>query len=122
MKIVHNSTPRFSYEGADYFTGGPDETIYAFGMPNWVYERGDSRPLLLRHKGEIMSATKIHAAFYDDSIERFNALKQPAPGRLKWGLFGFAIVLILILSMASVTYTYLFGVNMNCALHTRACP
>ena len=85
MKIVHNSTPRFSFEGGEYFTGGPDETAYAFGMPNWVYDRRDSRPLKLSVAAgeELMSASKIHAAFNDDTIERFNLLKQPKPGRLR---------------------------------------
>src|SRR5467141_4146538 len=67
MKIVHNSTPRFTFDGGEYFTGGPEETAYAFGMPNWVYTRGDARPIPLGFQGEAMSATKIHSAFNDDS-------------------------------------------------------
>ena len=72
MKIVHNSTPRFTFDGGEYFTGGPDETAYAFGMPNWVYMRGDSRPLKLVHTGELMSASKIHSAFEDDANLNWN--------------------------------------------------
>ena len=121
MKIVHNSTPRFSYDGAEYFTGGPDETAYAFGMPNWVYERGDSRPLKLQHTGEMMNATKIHSAFTDDAIERFNGLKQKK-SVFQSKLMMYLIIFVLILSAASAMYSYYYGLNVNCALHTRACP
>ena len=121
MKIVHNSTPRFPFDGGEYFTGGPDETVYAFGMPNWVYVRGDSRPLKLVHQGELMSASKIHSAFEDDSIERFNGLKQKRVGPNP-KLLMYLMVLVLVLTAASAMYSYYYGLNVNCALHTRACP
>ena len=120
MKIVHNSTPRFTFDGGEYFTGGPDETAYAFGMPNWVYVREDSRPLPLSFKGEAMSATKIHAAFDDDAIERFNGLKQKKGPNQK--LMMYLLIFVLILTAASAMYSYYYGLNVNCALHTRACP
>src|SRR5260370_40768119 len=78
MKIVHNSTPRFMFDGGEYFTGGPDETAYAFGMPNWGYQRGISIPLKLQfgqEKTAFASASKIHRAFNDDWIERFKAFQ-----------------------------------------------
>lgn len=121
MKIVHNSTPRFTFDGAEYFTGGPDETAYAFGMPNWVYERGDSRPLKLQHTGEMMSATKIHAAFTDDAIERFNGLKQKK-SKVNEKMLMYLMILVLVVAAASAMYSYYYGLNVNCALHTRACP
>src|SRR5690348_358374 len=121
MKIVHNSTPRFSLDDGEYFTGGPDETAYAFGMPNWVYMRGDSRPLKLQHSGELMSASKIHSAFTDDSIERFNGLKQKQ-SKVNNKLLMYLLIFILILTAASAMYSYYYGLNTNCALHTRACP
>jgi len=121
MKIVHNSTPRFSLDEGEYFTGGPDETAYAFGMPNWVYQRGDARPLSLKFNGEAMSATKIHSAFNDDSIERFNGLKQKR-SVFSPKTFTLLLVLILILTAASAMYSYYYGLNINCAVHTRACP
>lgn len=122
MSIVHNSTPRFTFDGGEYFTGGPDETIYAFGMPNWVYDRRDARPRKLTgNDNELMSASKIHSAFVDDSIERFNKLKQPA-SKINLKLIMYLLLFILILSLASVGYSYFYGLNANCALHTRACP
>src|SRR5438552_6566096 len=119
MKIVHNSTPRFTFHGGEYFTGGPDETAYAFGMPNWVYMRGDSRPLKLAHMGELMSASKIHSAFEDDAIERFNGLKQKK-SVFQSKLLLYLLIFVLILSAASAMYSYYYGLNVNCALHTRA--
>jgi hypothetical protein len=121
MKIVHNSTPRFTFGEGEYFTGGPDETAYAFGMPNWVYMRGDSRPLKLQHTGELMSASKIHAAFQDDAIERFNGLKLKK-SKVNDKLLMYLMIFILILSAASAMYSYYYGLNINCAVHTRACP
>jgi len=121
MKIVHNSTPRFTFDGGEYFTGGPEETAYAFGMPNWVYMRGDSRPLKLQHTGELMSASKIHAAFNDDAIERFNGLKQKKSA-FNAKTLTYLMIFILIISAASAMYSYYYGLNVNCALHTRACP
>ena len=41
---------------------------------------------------------------------------------LKWGIFGFLIALAVIFDFAIIFYTYYFGVNVNCALHTKACP
>jgi len=120
MKIVHNSVPRFAFGEGEYFTGGPDETIYVFGMPNWVYERGDSRPRKLKGQGELMSASKIHSAFEDDAIERFNGLKQKKGPNPKLMLY--LMIFVLVLTAASVMYSYYYGVNTNCALHTRACP
>ena len=123
MSIVHNSTPRFTYDGGEYFTGGPDETIYAFGMPNWVYDRRDARPrkLVGDPNAELMSASKIHAAFDDDSIERFNGLKQKT-SKVNLKLIMYLLLFIMILTIASVGYSYFYGLNANCALHTRACP
>ena len=124
MKIVHNSTPRFSFEGGEYFTGGPDETAYAFGMPNWVYDRRDSRPLKLTIVAgeELMSASKIHAAFNDDTIERFNLLKQPKPGRLRNNMMMLLILLAFLMAAGAAFYSYYYGINVNCAVHSRACP
>ena len=122
MSIVHNSTPRFTFDGGEYFTGGPDETIYAFGAPNWVYDRRDARPRKLTGgDSELMSASKIHSAFVDDSIERFNKLKQPT-SKINMKLIMYLLLFLMILTIASVGYTYFYGLNANCALHTKACP
>src|SRR5207249_11662348 len=63
----------------------------------------------------------VHAAFKNDVHERRHTLNVK-PGKLKWGIFGFLIALSVMLSFAAVYYTVLYGINMNCALHTKACP
>jgi hypothetical protein len=63
----------------------------------------------------------IHKAYENDLLERRHKLNQKT-SNLKWGVFGFLIVVAVMLAFASVFYTYYFGVNVNCALHTKACP
>ena len=122
MKLVKShSIPMYTYKGKDRFTGGPDQTARVYGAPNWVYRYDDARPLPLKQQGEIIDPTLIHSAFENKSIEAFNGLNKK-PDKFRWGMFGFAIMLIVILGIISVWYSYYFGLNANCALHSRACP
>jgi hypothetical protein len=119
--ITTHSLPSYTVRGKTWFVGGPKETIRLFGGPQWVYNYNDARPLPLEHGGDPIDPTLIHSAFENKSIEAFNGLNKKA-SVAKWGMFGFAILLIVILGIISVYYSYYFGVNANCALHSRACP
>ena len=55
-----------------------------------------------------------------DAIERFIGLKQKKTINNK--LLLYLMIFILILTAASAMYSYYYGLNVNCALHTRACP
>ena len=128
--IKTHSLPSYNVRGKDWFVGGPRETVRVFGMPQWVYNYNDSRPLSLEQghmegttwvPAEPIDPTLIHTAFENKSIEAFNGLTKK-PDKFRWGMFGFAIMLIVILGIISVWYSYYFGLNANCALHSRACP
>jgi hypothetical protein len=124
--IKTHSLPSYNVRGKDYFVGGPRETVRIFGGPQWVYNYNDSRPLPLEHldydkTGGPIDPTVIHSAFENKSIEAFNQMSKK-PDKFRWGMFGFAIMLIVILGIISVWYSYYFGINANCALHSKACP
>jgi len=124
--ITTHSLPSYKVGGKDWFVGGPKETLRIFGGPQWVYNYNDSRPLPLEHldyakTGGPIDPAVIHSAFENKSIEAFNGLNKK-PDKFRWGMFGFAIMLIVILGIISVWYSYYFGLNANCALHSRACP
>ena len=131
MKIVKShSLPMYSYKGKAWFTGGPNQTARVYGAPNWVYVYNNAEPLFLTwgqykdgkwSSSEPFDPTLIHSAFENKSIEAFNGLTRK-PDKFRWGMFGFAIMLIVILGIISVWYSYYFGLNANCALHSRACP
>ena len=119
--IKTHSLPSYNVRGKDWFVGGPKETLRIFGGPQWVYNYNDARPIPLEIGGEPIDPTVIHSAFENKSIEAFNGLNKK-PDKFRWGMFGFAILLIVILGIISVWYSYYFGLNANCALHSRACP
>lgn len=131
MKIVKtHSLPTYNYKGKIWFTGGPNQTARVYGAPNWVYVYNSADPLVLsygQYKDGKWSAVEaidpalVHSAFENKSIEAFNGLNRK-PDKFRWGMFGFAIFLIVILGIISVYYSYYYGINANCALHSRACP
>ena len=63
----------------------------------------------------------IHAAYKNDVLERRHRLNIKT-SNLKWGIFGFMIVIAVILSFAAVYYSIYYGLNNACALHSKACP
>jgi hypothetical protein len=120
-RITTHSLPKYPHNGKDWFVGGPKETVRIFGGPQWVYNYNDSRPIPLEIAGDPIDPTLIHSAFENKSIEAFNGLNKK-PDKFRWGMFGFAIFLIIILAIINVWYGYYFGLNANCALHSKACP
>jgi hypothetical protein len=119
--IKTHSLPKYNVRGKDWFVGGPKETVRIFGGPQWVYNYNDSRPIPLEIGGDPIDPTLIHSAFENKSIEAFNGLNKKV-SVAKWGMFGFAIMLLVILAIINVWYGYYFGLNANCALHSKACP
>ncbi|HEX9240517.1 MAG TPA: hypothetical protein VF910_07700 [Candidatus Bathyarchaeia archaeon] len=104
------------------------------GAPASLYNWDDVRPIpvfgrepdALAADGKLVPKAKIdpmlvHQAYKNDFLERRHKLNVHQ-SNLKWGLFGFLIAFTVILAFASLFYTYYFGVNVNCALHTKACP
>src|SRR5437867_2069152 len=101
---------------------------------NAIWNRDDVRPIpifgrepdVVTASGVLVPKAKVdpmlvHAAYSNDALERRHKLNVKT-GNLKWGLFGTILLLSFILSFAAVFYTYYFGINVNCALHTKACP
>src|SRR5437667_331563 len=124
--IKTHSLPSYTVRDKTWFVGGPKETVRVFGGPQWVYNYNDARPVPLEHldyekTGGPIDPTLIHSAFENKSIEAFNGLNKKT-SRTTWGMFGFAIVLIVMLGIITAWYSYYFGINANCALHSRACP
>jgi hypothetical protein len=135
-----------------YFIGGPKESVRVFGLPQYVYNYNDSRPLPLEHVETVMREVEvqvksndgsirtekqsrpvvvagkpidpllIHAFATNRSIEQFNRFSDKPQSKVKWGFYGLIIGLIFILAIINVYYSYLFGINMNCAVHSRLCP
>jgi hypothetical protein len=104
------------------------------GAPAAIYNWDDCRPIpvfgrepdALAADGKLVPKAKIdpmlvHQAYKNDFLERRHRLNI-RQGNLKWGIFGFLIAITVILAFTSVFYTYYFGINVNCALHTKACP
>lgn len=104
------------------------------GAPASIYNWDDVRPIPIfgrepdanKADGTTVPKAKIdpfliHKAYENDLLERRHKLNQKS-SNVKWGIFGFLIALSVMLSFAAVFYTYYFGVNLNCALHTKACP
>lgn len=124
---VH-SPAKFSYQASgspvsgDYVLGDNKCKIAnPKGAPAYVHTFDDSRAIPIWDRDSPrMDPALVHAGYKNDVLERRHKLNQP-PQRLKWGLLGFFVVLTFILSFAALYYTILYGVNVNCALHTRAC-
>jgi len=104
------------------------------GAPAALYNWDDVRPIpvfgrepdALAADGKLVPKAKIdpmlvHAAYKNDVLERRHKLNI-RQGNLKWGIFGFLIALTLIFEFAVLYEVVLYGINMNCALHTKACP
>jgi len=120
----------------EYFIPSQGDEMFAnpHGAPASLHNWDDSRaipvfgrePYATEADGTLVPKAKVdpflvHAAFKNDVHERRHTLNVK-PGKLKWGIFGFLIALSVMLSFAAVYYTVLYGINMNCALHTKACP
>ena len=138
--------------GKGWLVGKPEETVRVFGLPQFVYNYNDARPLPLeqvqtvekevevevkdadgttttqRQKRAIIVAGKpidpllIHAFATNKSIAEFNQFSDPNARKVRWGYMALVIGLIFVLAALNVYYSYLFGVNANCALHTKICP
>lgn len=104
------------------------------GAPSSLYNWDDARPIpvfgrepdALAADGRLVPKAKIppmlvHRAYVNDFLERRHKLNIKQ-GNLKWGIFGFLIALAVIFDFAILFYSYYFGINVNCALHTKACP
>jgi hypothetical protein len=157
MSIVHtHSLPSYELgKGANkktWFAGGPEETIWVWGGPNWVYDYRDARPLPMRQTEHKMVETKvkvkspdgteteetrivpmiiagkpidpvvIHTAFTNRVIEAFNRVGQKTGMSKGQGALLAVSVLTLLAVIGVAFWTYYFGVNINCFAHTRACP
>jgi hypothetical protein len=120
----------------EYFLPTREEEMFnnPHGAPASIHDWSDCRPLVLFGQepdalgadGKLIKKAKadpflVHNAYKNDFLERRHKLNIKQ-GNLKWGVFGFLIAVTVILAFASVFYTYYFGVNVNCALHTKACP
>ena len=90
--------------------------------PAYLHTFDDARPIPVWNRDTPrMDATLVHAGYKNDILERRHRLNQQ-PQRLKWGILGFIIILCLVFSFAAAYYSILYGLNANCALHTKACP
>src|SRR6266571_892958 len=120
----------------EYFVPTRGEEMFnnPHGAPAGLWNWDDVRPIpifgrepdVVTASGVLVPKAKVdpmlvHAAYSNDALERRHKLNVKS-GNLKWGLFGTILLLSFILSFAAVFYTYYFGVNVNCALHTKACP
>lgn len=120
----------------EYFipTRGEEMFNNPAGAPASLHNWDDTRPIplfgrepdALSADGSLIPKAKIdpmliHQAFKNDVLERRHKLNVKQ-SNLKWGIFGFLIAIGVIFDFAIVYYTIFYGVNVNCALHTKACP
>lgn len=104
------------------------------GAPSSIHNWDDFRPIpifgrepdAIKADGSMVPKAKIdsfliHKAYENDMLERRHKLTVKS-SKVKWGIFGFLIALTLIFEFAVLYEVILYGVNMNCALHTKACP
>jgi len=120
----------------EYFVPTRGEEMFnnPHGAPAGLWNWDDVRPIpifgrepdVVTASGVLVPKAKVdpmlvHAAYSNDALERRHKLNVKT-GNLKWGLFGTLLLFSFILSFAAVFYTYYFGINVNCALHTKACP
>jgi hypothetical protein len=107
----------------DYFLGNNECKIAnPKNAPAYIHVFNDARPIpVWKRDGPLMDPALVHAGYKNDVLERRHKLNQK-PQTLKWGILGFFLILTFIISFASLYYTILYGVNVNCVLHTKACP
>jgi hypothetical protein len=129
MKDLETHSPaKFTHkaQGAqkegDYFLGDNYCRIAnPKNAPAYIHTFDDSRAIPVWNRDlPRMDAALVHAGYKNDVLERMHKLNVPQQ-RLKWGILGFFIVVTFVLSFAALYYTILYGVNVNCALHTKAC-
>lgn len=104
------------------------------GAPASLHNYDDYRPIAvfgrepdaLKSDGTLAPKAKIspmlvHNAFLMEWLKN-RAKLNVKQSNLRWGIFGFLIAVGVIFDFAILYYTVFYGVNMNCALRTKACP
>jgi len=127
----HSSAAHITVPGrGDYMTpaNSDERFLNPHSAPAGFYNWEDARPIpvhgrepdinkngVLVHKPKC-PPMNVHAAYKDDRIEQLHKINVKT-SKLRWGLYGLAILLTLVGVIITAYYSYYFGVNIACAVH-----